>query len=315
MDIPQPNFITTQYTVYVYNCNSCGAEIDAGKDLLKDFYGHNITALIGFLKKEGLSFEAIASHFNEVYGVPITAVGVFGKLTKLTNNLLPEREEIRQTINVSEFAHLDETGLRRDGHNGFVWTACTPQACLFEYDLSRASGVAKRILTDFNGAIITDDYKGYLWHPQRQLCWSYLLREAKEFAEEYHDSLAQYERLKMLYDKAKRSQETEDDLYDKLVWELEDIATCYHVLDGCRIMYFKLHDRGHLWLFGVKRKNIPLTNNFAERCLRKIVLQRNRIGCIRNNKGENFVNVFLSCTSTWKIQGKNIYEELQKYAS
>ena len=31
--------------------------------------------------------------------------------------------------------------------------------------------------------------------------------------------------------------------------------------------------------------------------------------------GENFVNTFLSCTTTWKLQGKNIYRELLGYAS
>ncbi len=315
MDIPEPKFITTLYVVGIYRCNFCKAEIDAGEDLHKGFYGANTTALIGYLKKEGLSCEAIAELFNDVYNMPISNVAVFDKLTNLTNSLAPEREQISNVINSFEYAHLDETGLREDGKNGFVWNVSIPMHCLFQFDRSRASDVAKRLLTNFNGAIITDDYKGYAWHQLRQLCWSHLLREAKEFAEKYPDSLAQYERLKILYDKAKRSQETESDFYDELVWELEDIARCYRPLDGCRTMYFKLHDRSHMWLLGVKYSNIPLTNNHAERCLRKIVLQRNRIGCIRNSKGEAFVNVFLSCISTWKLQGKNIYRELMNYAS
>ena len=315
MDIPEPNFITTLYIVDIYRCNFCKAEIDAGEDLNKGFYGINTTAFIGYLKKEGLSYDATAKLFNDVYNMPISNVAVFDKLTNLTNSLAPEKEEIINAINNYEYSHLDETGLRQDGKNGFVWNASIPTHCLFQFDRSRSSDVAKNMLLGFNGAIITDDYKGYAWHPLRQLCWSHLLREAKEFAEKYPDSLVQYERLKTLYDKAKQSQETNDDLYDKLVWELEDIAECYHPLDGCRTMYYKLHERSHMWLLGVKYPNIPLTNNHAERCLRKIVLHRNRIGCIRNNKGKNFVNTFLSCTTTWKLQGKNIYRELLKYAS
>jgi len=315
MDIPEPKFITTLYVVGLYRCNFCKAEIDAGEDLNKGFYGANTTALIGYLKKEGLSYDAIAELFNDVYNMPISNVAVFDKLTNLANSLAPERGQISNAIISFQYAHLDETGLRKDGQNGFVWNASTPAHCLFQFDRSRASDVAKNMLLGFNGAIITDDYKGYAWHPLRQLCWSHLLREAKEFAEKYPDASAQYERLKILYDKAKRSQETQGDFYDELVWELEDIATCYRPLDGCRTMYFKLHERSHMWLLGVKYPNIPLTNNHAERCLRKIVLQKNRIGCIRNSKGENFVNNFLSCTSTWKLQSKNIYRELLKFAS
>jgi transposase len=315
MDIPEPRFITTLYTVGLYRCDFCKAEIDAGEDLHKGYYGANTTALIGYLKKEGLSYDAIAELFNDVYNMPISDVAVFNKLTNLTNFLAPEREQIAGAINNSEFAHLDETGLREDGKNGFAWNASTPKHCLFEYDRSRASDVAKRILLDFKGAIITDDYKGYAWHPMRQLCWSHLLREAKDFAEKYPDSMALHNRLKSLYDKAKLSQETESDVYGQFAWELEDIASCYRPLDGCRTMYRKIHERSHMWLLGAKYKNIPLTNNHAERCLRKIVLQKNRIGCIRNHKGRAFVNIFLSCTSTWKLQGKNIYRELLKCAS
>jgi transposase len=315
MDIPEPKFITTLYIVDLYRCNFCKAEIDAGEEWNKGFYGPNTEALIGYLKKEGLSYGAIADLFNDVYNMPISNVAVFDKLTNLTNSLAPEKDQIAKAINSFGYIHLDETGLREDGKNGFVWNASTPENCLFEYDRSRASDVAKRILSNFSGAIITDDYKGYAWHPLRQLCWSHLLREAKEYSEKYPDSLAQYKRLKILYDKAKQSQETKEDLYDKLVWELEDIARCYHPLDGCRIMHFKLHERSHMWLLGAKYHNIPLTNNHAERCLRKVVMQRNRIGCIRNSKGEAFVNVFLSCTATWKLQSKNIYRELLKFAS
>ena len=315
MDIPEPKFITTLYVVDLYKCNFCDAEIDAGENLHKGFYGANTTALIGYLKKGGLSFGAIAELFNDVYKLPISNVAVFDKLTNLTDSLAPEREHIVNAINNFEYAHLDETGLRRDGKNGFVWNASIPTHCLFQFDKSRSSDVAKNILLGFNGAIITDDYKGYAWHPLRQLCWSHLLRESKEFAEKYPDSITQYKRLKELYGRAKHSQETKNSVYNNLAWELEDIARCYHPLDGCRTMHYKLHERSHMWLLGVKYPNIPLTNNHAERCLRKIVLHRNRIGCIRNNKGEDFVNIFLSCTSTWKLQGKNIYRELLKHAS
>ena len=315
MDIPEPKFVTTLYVVGLYKCDFCNAEIDAGEDLNKSFYGSNSTALIGYLKKEGLSFGAISELFNNVYNMQISNVAVFDKFTNLTSSLASEKRRISKAINRFEYAHLDETGLRKDGKNGFVWSASTPKYCLFEYDLSRASDVPKRILSEFDGAIITDDYKGYAWYPLRQLCWSHLLREAKDFSDKYPNSTAQYNRLKRLYENAKQSQENKTDLYENLAWELEDIADCYHPLDGCRTMYYKLHERSHMWLLGVKFPNVPLTNNHAERCLRKIVLQRNRIGCIRNSKGEDFINNFLSCTTTWKLQDKNPYQELLKFAS
>lgn len=315
MDIPEPIFITTHYEVLIYKCQCCGEMIDAAEHLQKGFYGKNTSAMVGYLKKEGLSCEAISGFFTDVYNMPISPVAVFNKLNILVDSLAPEKEAIVEAINKSDFAHMDETGLREDGKNGFVWNASTPEHCLFEYDRSRASEVAKRILSNFHGAIITDDYKGYLWHPHRQLCWSHLIREAKEF-NEYNGAETQYTRLKFLYDKAKRAQELNDsNQFEKLAWELQDIANCYNILDGCKIMHSKLNERSHMWLLGVKYPNIPLTNNHAERCLRRVVLQRNRMGCIRNKKGENFINTFLSCVITWKLQGKNIYNQLLSFVS
>lgn len=314
MDIPQFSFITTQYTIAIYEC-SCGTEIDAGEDMQKGFYGPNVTALVGYLKKEGLSYKVISGLLGEVYALPISHVGVYSKFTSLIESMRSERERIKKRINKSDHAHMDETGLRKDGRNGYVWSASTPDYCLFEYDKSRGAEVAQRILNGFNGALITDDYKAYLWHPLRQLCWSHLLREAKEFGEKYEGAKAQYERLKLLYNKSKGAQEIKDaSQYDAFAWELEDIASCYHPLDGCKTMHSKIHKRANLWLLGVKMPQVPLTNNHAERCLRKIVLHRNRMGCIRNEKGESFVNIFLSCTSTWKLQGKNTFKELVKYS-
>lgn len=316
MDIPEPSFITTRYVVERYNCSHCGCEVDAGDHLQKGFYGKNTTALIGYLKKEGLSCGSISDLFKDVYKLPISSVAVLNKLYGFSRSLSQEREQLKKKINQSSYVNMDETGLRKDGSNGFVWGACIPDTCIFEYDKTRAAEVPKRMLSNFHGAIVTDDYCAYDWYPLRQLCWSHLLREAKEYAEEYKDSAVQYNRLKILYDKAKRAQHAGDSTkYEMFAWELEDIATCYHSLDGCKRMHAKIHNRSSLWLLGTSQLDVPLTNNHAERCLRKIVLQRNRIGCIRTKKGEEFVNNFLSCVATWKLRDKNIFRELLKYAS
>lgn len=316
MDIPNPKFITTKYVVECYTCNQCGIDIDAGKDLPKGFYGPNTTAFLGCLRDEGLSNEAISRFMQTTYMLPISHVAVFNKLVQLASLMQPEREEIKEIINKTNHVNMDETGLRRDGQNGYVWNVCTENYCLFEYDQSRSADVAKRMLSNFKGVITTDDYRGYWWHALHQLCWSHLLREAKEIAEKYEESETQYTRLKNLYRRAKEAQENNAIMsYDSLVWELKDIANCYLPLDGCKNMYSKIHNRTNLWLLGVKLPYVSLTNNRAERSLRKIVLHRNRIGCIRNNKGKEFINTFLTCTSTWRLQGQNVYQNLLAYSS
>ncbi len=203
MDIPEPKFITTQYIVELYKCR-CGAEVDAGEELQKGYYGPKITALLGCLKDECLSHGAIANFLQSVYTLPITNVTIYNKLIRLACLMRSEREQIRSAINEGDHATMDETGLRKDGRNGHVWNVSTDLYCLFEYDKSRGAEVAKRMLNHFSGALVTDDYKGYHWHTLHQLCWAHLLREAEEFAEKYDGAKAQHKRLKALYDKARR---------------------------------------------------------------------------------------------------------------
>ncbi|KXA92001.1 hypothetical protein AKJ65_08215, partial [candidate division MSBL1 archaeon SCGC-AAA259E19] len=61
--------------------------------------------------------------------------------------------------------------------------------------------------------------------------------------------------------------------------------------------------------------DIPLDNNHAEQLLRKVVVHRKLWGCIRNEKGKRFVSNTLSCIETWKLQDKNVFQELQKFTS
>jgi len=315
MDIPQPKFITTRFTVEYYVCKCCGKEVDAAAQLQKGFYGPKTTAMIATLKNEGLSLEAVARFLQETYKLPITNVAVYNKINALASVLEPERNRILTAIHKSKFIHIDETGFREDGKNGFVWGVSTPTHCAFEYDRSRGAAVAKRLLDGFDGSIVSDDYVGYEWHQKRQLCWSHILREAKDIVDKYFGVDVQAERLKKLYEEAKVAQEKKDkNKFKSLAWELEDIATCYRAAK-CPNMFNRLHNRTHLWLRGVLHPEVPLTNNHAERCLRKAVLQRNRMGCIRNQNGRNFLGIILTCTGTWRLQGRNLFEQLLKYSA
>lgn len=43
--------------------------------------------------------------------------------------------------------HMDETGWREDGHNGNLWTADTPDVCIFQCD-TRQKGTVDTLLGD-----------------------------------------------------------------------------------------------------------------------------------------------------------------------
>ena len=53
------------------------------------------------------------------------------------------------------------------------------------------------------------------------------------------------------------------------------------------------------------------TNNLAEQAIREHVIQRKIIGCFRSTRGpENYARI-ASVLATWRLQGKNVSEELE----
>ena len=53
------------------------------------------------------------------------------------------------------------------------------------------------------------------------------------------------------------------------------------------------------------------TNNLAEQAIREHVIIRKIIGCFRSDKGAKNYQYIASLLASWKLQDKNIFEELE----
>ncbi|MDI1495579.1 MAG: Transposase [Cenarchaeum symbiont of Oopsacas minuta] len=60
----------------------------------------------------------------------------------------------------------------------------------------------------------------------------------------------------------------------------------------------------------IEHKDIPPTNNAAERALRDVVACRKISGQIRGLESMKRMSNFLTCVLTWKAHGKNVFEEV-----
>lgn len=102
----------------------------------------------------------------------------------------PIYERIHQKLLRSGVLHMDETRIQCNKEPGkkassesFMWVIqsakCEPiKATFFYYSRSRSGEVAKKLLTGFNGYLITDAYSGYekVEKIKRCLCFSHLRR-------------------------------------------------------------------------------------------------------------------------------------------
>src|SRR3989338_7700141 len=144
-----------------------------------------------------------------------------------------------------------------------------------------------------------------------QRCWAHLLREAKEYADNDEINI-QYKRLKMLYEYMKmlKSRPPDERGISAARFQLNDIAACLNAIKEGRKLATLIANGGDDWFTALYHKDVPLDNNHAERELRSVVLLRKTIGCYRNHKGKGWIDVVMSVIHTWRLQGLNIFRQL-----
>jgi hypothetical protein len=150
IDLPPPRIEVTEHR----RCPDCGKRCVAAPDLGSVVtgqrrLGHGLTSLRALLR--------VACPHDpdgaEDRGGPVPARG---RQPAPGGAAKPLVTAICETIRASPVVHLDETGWREAGHNGYVWRASTPDARLFVHG-RRTKAMVGTILGDqFAGVVVRD---------------------------------------------------------------------------------------------------------------------------------------------------------------
>jgi len=219
--------------------------------------------------------------------------------------------------------HIDETGIKRDGEQAWIWTFRTSQHTLYAVRESRGSDVPAEVLgEDFAGTVICDGWTAYpAFSSNLQRCWAHILREAKDAAEKQAEGEPIYRALTQLY--VALQTRLESDLTVRERAELQRVARReleslieQSVPDGpVATLLGKIEGGLDHWLTFVGEPAVSPTNNAAENALREPVVLRKIIGTLRNDRGMFVHETILSLLATWRQQGRNPYEELRRVVS
>lgn len=200
--------------------------------------------------------------------------------------------KIRKEI-LSDFAsvHVDETPWALlGGRGGYMWTMSNRSGAYYRFEQTRSGLVAKEMLKDYRGSVLTDGFSGYervkkLPGVRVAHCWSHARREF-------------YERREIFPKEAAEAITLIDELF-RLERAAEDFASLRIVRrEKSREALRHFHD----WLIETRTKHlpeagltkaidyclklwpglslfttdlsVPLTNNDAERALRHVVVGR-----------------------------------------
>jgi hypothetical protein len=117
-------------------------------------------------------------YLDAVHGLELSVGAIVGALQRVAARGQATVEAVRAAIRASPVVHADETGLREDGTNGYLWSFSTPTARYF-VRAGRHKEVVDAVLgPDFAGVLVTDFYAAYdHYDGPHQRCWAHLLRD------------------------------------------------------------------------------------------------------------------------------------------
>jgi len=326
IDLPESAVVTTEHQLLKVACPGCGthtrAELPDGVE--RGAFGPRLRATVVMLAAMLMSRRATALVLADMFGAKLSTGSVEKILKDASTSLTEPWEAIKRVVQAGDVAHADETSWRRAGQRMWLWAALSATAACFVIDETRARSVAKDLLGDFDGILISDRYGVYamLDPARRQVCLAHLARNFIAHADRPGAPGRHGARIKglldqvMILDRDARADGRQlawhdgelrplhDDLMDALQagerGHTQELATlCANVLDLWPA----------LWNF-TEHADVDATNNRAERAIRHAVLWRKTSTGTQTPEGDRFVERILSIRETCRCQNRPLHPYL-----
>lgn len=282
--------------------------------------GVRLAGLVAYLRAQmRVPVRTIQQYLETVHQFKLSVGEISGLCQRVVRHLAAVREQLQTEVRASPVVHMDETGWREGGQNGYIWCLVTdkPQPVrYYEYHQSRAGAVAQEMLGTFKGHLVSDFYSAYnIYRGPHQRCWPHLLGDVHDLREQQGHNAdvenwtlavkAQYQRAQ----EALASAQTEQDrqtFYDLLLTMTHELALPYAQVDHpCRALAKRLlRHEDELFQF-VLHPHVPPDNNLAERALRSLVVQRKISGGSRSPQGSSARMALATLFETWKARQLN----------
>ncbi|MBI1658992.1 MAG: transposase, partial [Thaumarchaeota archaeon] len=278
-DFAGGNSMMVECVAYVMrrgSCKRCGGITTAAAPAISGTsFGPGILGFIEEYYAGRCTDQTISYFFDALYGFAVTQNAVWNARKAIRDLLEGAYREILCHIAEAPFVQLDESPIRMNGRQGYVWLATIRDATYIVAASSRAAAVLdihfSRIL---DVPAVSDGYVVYNMLPVRQRCWVHLLREAEECAVRNGGSNTScYFRLLSIYRAIKGRESADSSECIALERAVLEIASSYPEGHKFRI---KLEGAAPYLFTFLRHPGMPPHNNGAELEIRDTaVLHRN----------------------------------------
>mgnify|MGYP001559773429 FL=1 len=321
---PQPVKVT-KHVICFYNCKNCGI-VTAKTDLPSEgSFGKNILAQTTLMKYDDrLPARKVANTLDRTFlfeATHSTVLNIVQRVVKAVQHVYEQLKiQIRNFFNI----YIDETSIKVQGKNFWIWIFTTLTTTLFVIRKSRHCKVINEVLGEnFQGVINCDGWETYKTYKNSndkvllQRCWAHATREVEALAEKYDEIKPLFKWFQNIYITVCKARESEKPHYQRLklkencekeLRQWLDVTKPYKELKTVRT---KIENGFEHWFTCILHPEAEPTNNRAERMLREQVVLRKITGTLRNEKGTTANEVMMSLITTWKQQNKNPFLELR----
>jgi transposase len=323
-DIPPPPKIEViQFNRHRYRCNECGHEFSA-RDEKCPKEGRFGVGMLVYLTMLRFDLRGVLRRVREfamhANSISISTKGVQDAIFRVGKACKSEYFRTLEKVRTAPWNYVDETGMKVLGKNWWLWGLRTPEDdVLMAIRASRGGKVLRDIFEEEIEKVVgvTDGWKAYNVLKDLQRCWVHLIREVDEFKEEAGGeelSGVIHEKYRILKEFLGKDPPMGERRRQKEEWdrEMEELVEEFSRYKDLKKPLTYIRNGLGQWYTCLLHPGMEPTNNLSEQIMREQVLMRKIIGTFRSEKGAEYYQYIASLFATWRLQGKDIYDELEK---
>ena len=333
-DLPQPKLEITEYQIHKANCPSCGLEqrgvVPEGVNAPVQ-YGNNVRAYVVLLNVHfKLPFKKIQLLFGDLFGYAINESTVYSASQQCYNKLEESEQIIKSKIAGGEVTHADESGIRVEGKLQWLHTA-TSLLYTYLFVHEKRGGIAlnsnKSILNIITGWLVHDCWSSYFnfRNLKHAICGAHILRELEGLIENEQRKWAKTFKTFLMgvyqtpFDERINHRTQIENRY-KLICDIGQKSEPPPVKTpnkkgkhkrskGRNLVERLIREQDAVLAFAFN-KNVPFTNNLAERDIRPAKVKMKISNSFRTFSGAEIYARIEGFVSTSRKNKRNVFSEL-----
>lgn len=333
-DLPEPHLEVTEYRIYKAVCPVCGlahrGTAPEGVNAPVQ-YGNRAKAYATLLNVHfKLPFKKVQLLFEDLFGCPINGSSVYSATMQCYEKLSESERIIRARVTAQDVVHADETGVRVAGKLHWLHAATSQ---LYTYLFVHGNRGLKALesekseLVNFKGWLVHDCWSSYFKFDglSHSICGAHILRELEGLIENHKSQWAKAFKTFLM--------EVYKMPFEERLKQREHIIAGYKLICGTgeneepppvktpgkrgryrrtkgRNLVERLTDHQGAVLAFAFNKNVPFTNNLAERDIRPAKVKQKISNCFRTVTGADIYARIEGFVSTSRKNDKKVFSEL-----